>query len=90
MAKMLVKIACYKDLDRFGGAPKASFHQKKGIIKCVTGKDYLEIIQLIVKVSSCVDIGTKSLDHISHQWLRGPKNNDEGLDMLFHYFMSII
>ena len=53
MAKTLVKIAYFKDLDRFGGAPKASFRREEKNIRCVNGKGYLEIIRVIVKVGSC-------------------------------------
>ena len=52
--KTLVKIAwCFKDLDRLGVAPKASFRCKGGNIQQVTGKGYLEMIWVTVKVGSC-------------------------------------
>ena len=50
---MLVKIASFKDLDRFGGAPKASFRREEKHIQRVTGKGYLEISWVIVKVDPC-------------------------------------
>ena len=53
MKKTLVKIACFKNLDRFGFAPKASFHCEEKSIQRVTGKGYFEIFWVIVKVGSC-------------------------------------